>query len=256
MKISDFMDLKDLQKIQDKFSTATGLAAIAVDAEGNYITEGSNFTDFCIKYTRGSSEGLKRCVKCDTECSGTYYCHAGLIDFSADIVVDGVKLGAMIGGQVLSSEPDEEKFRGIARELNINPDQYIAALRKVPVRPEKSIYAAAEFLGEVVNRVVNLEYLKAQSSNHLDVFNEEIDSTTANVKLINEKTKQLKGISSQQNILALNASIEAARAGTIGAGFTVVSKQMGDLAKQSAGIYQEIQDLAEKINVSVHKMNA
>ena len=60
MKISDFMDLKELQRIQDKFSTATGLAAIAVDANGNYMTEGSNFTDFCIKLTRGSTEGMMR----------------------------------------------------------------------------------------------------------------------------------------------------------------------------------------------------
>ena len=49
MKISDFMDLKKLQSIQDQFSDATGLAAIATDADGNYITEGSNFTDFCMK---------------------------------------------------------------------------------------------------------------------------------------------------------------------------------------------------------------
>ena len=194
-------------------------------------------------------------MKCDTECSGTYYCHAGLIDFSADIIVDGEKLGAMIGGQVLPAEPDEDKFRDIAGELGIDPNQYLSALRKVPVRPEKSIYAAAEFLGEVVNRVVNLEYLKSKSSNRLSVFNQEIESTTQNVKAINDKTKQLKGISNQQNILALNASIEAARAGVAGAGFTVVSKQMGELSRQSAVIYQDIQDLAEKINVSVHKMN-
>ena len=78
MKISDFMDLKQLQSIQDQFSDATGLAAIAVDADGNYITEGSNFTEFCMKYTRNSKEGMRRCVKCDTECTGTYFCHAGL----------------------------------------------------------------------------------------------------------------------------------------------------------------------------------
>ena len=59
-----------LQEIQDLFSDATGLAAIAVDMEGNYITKGSNFTDFCMKYTRGSEEGRRRCVKCDNECTG------------------------------------------------------------------------------------------------------------------------------------------------------------------------------------------
>ena len=56
MEIKDFMDLSKLQKIQDDFSDATGLAAIAVGIHGEYITEGSNLTDFCMKYTRGSEE--------------------------------------------------------------------------------------------------------------------------------------------------------------------------------------------------------
>lgn len=54
MELKEFMDISKLQKIQDNFSNATGLAAIAVGNDGQYLTEGSNFTDFCMKYTRGS----------------------------------------------------------------------------------------------------------------------------------------------------------------------------------------------------------
>lgn len=255
MQIKDFMDMKALQKLQDQFSDATGLAAIAVDAEGKYITQGSNFTDFCIKYTRGCEEGMRRCVKCDTECKGTYYCHAGLMDFSVDIIVNGERLGAMIGGQVLPQEPDEEKFRAIAQELGIAPDKYIAALRKVPVRTEKSIRAAAALLGDIVNKVVNLEYLKQRDSKRLQTFDQEIDKTTANVKMINQKTSELEGIASRQNILALNATIESARAGAVGKGFTIIAGQMSDLAKQSGGIYADIRELAAQIQEAVDKMN-
>lgn len=111
MNIRDFMDLQKLQDIQDSFSNATGLAAIAVDNDGEYITEGSNFTDFCMKYTRGSELGNKRCIKCDNENHGTYFCHSGLMDFSIDIMVGDEKVGSVIGGQVLPSPPDEEEFR-------------------------------------------------------------------------------------------------------------------------------------------------
>lgn len=256
MKISDFMDLNELQKIQDQFSDATGLAAIAVDAEGNYITEGSNFNDFCMKYTRNSPEGNRRCVKCDNECTGTYYCHAGLMDFASDIVVNGEKVGAIIGGQVLPNAPDEDKFREIAEELGINPDDYVEALRKVPIRTEKSIRAAAALLADVVNQVVNLEYMKQNNRKRLDVFDEELDTATATVEVINVKTKELEGIASKQNILALNATIEAARAGTAGAGFAVVAKQMGELAKISTNIHNEISDAARQIKESVEKMNS
>lgn len=255
MKISEFMDLKILQGIQDQFSDATGLAAIAVDAEGNYITKGSNFTDFCMKYTRNSEEGMKRCVKCDTECKGTYFCHAGLMDFAADIMVDGEKVGAIIGGQVLPGQPDEEKFRQIAGELHINPEDYVKALRKVPVRSEKVIRAAASMLANVVNQVVNLEYMKYQNNKRLGIFDEELESATEVVNIINEKTMKLEGIATKQNILSLNASIESARAGVAGAGFAVVAKQMGELATQSAGIYREISESAWKIKGSIEKMN-
>lgn len=254
MRIQEFMDMKVLQNIQDQFSTATGVAAIAVDAEGNYITKESNFTDFCIKYTRGCEEGLKRCVKCDTECTGTYYCHAGLMDFSSDIIVEGEKIGAMIGGQVLAGKPDEDKFRKIAEELGIDPDAYVKAVNKVPVRTEKSIKAAADLLGDIINRVVNLEYIEYKNKNQLQAFTQEIDQAVQMTQAIRQKTTDLAKISTKQNILSLNATIEAARAGTAGAGFAVVAKQLGDLSKQSAEIYGQLQDMAEKVETSVIKM--
>ena len=255
MHISDFMDLSLLQEIQDRFSDATGLAAIAVDAQGRYLTEGSNFTDFCMKYTRASKVGNQRCVKCDNECTGTYYCHAGLMDFSNDIIVDGVKVGAMIGGQVLPTEPDENKFRDIAKELGIDENAYVQAVRKVPVRSEKAIRAAAEFLGIVVNQMVNLEYLKSRDTKRLKTFDDGLQSATDSVEAIRNNTRKLDDISTKQNILSLNASIEAARAGMTGAGFAVVAKQMGDLSQRSKTIYQEIERLSEEIYATVSKMN-
>ena len=48
MELKDFMNMNKLQEIQNNFSEATGLAAIAVGKNGEYITEGSNFTDFCM----------------------------------------------------------------------------------------------------------------------------------------------------------------------------------------------------------------
>lgn len=92
MNIRDFLDLRQLQEMQDKFSDATGLAAIIVDAKGENVTKGSNFTDFCMKYTRGSEEGNRRCNKCSSENSGVYYCHAGLMEFCIDIMLGNEKL--------------------------------------------------------------------------------------------------------------------------------------------------------------------
>lgn len=255
MKLTDFMDLSILQRIQDDFSSATGLAAIAVDNEGNYITKGSNFTDFCMKYTRGSAEGARRCVKCDTECTGTYECHAGLMDFSVDIVLNGEKLGSVIGGQVLPKEPDEEKFAAIAEELGIDPKTYIAAVKKVPVRPQKSIYAASALLEDVVNRIVLQEYMNSTQYKKLSVWENEITNATETIGEIKKCTKELESIASKQTIMALNASIETARVGAAGAGFGIIAKQMGEFSKKSSEIYKQITDSANKISISIEKMN-
>lgn len=256
MEIKDFMDISKLQTIQDKFSDATGLAAISIGMDGQYITKGSNFTDFCMKYTRGSVEGNKRCVKCDNECSGTYFCHAGLMDFSVDIKVNGEKVGSIVGGQILPNPPDEEAFRQTAVELGINPDQYIAALRHVPVSTEAKIRASAELLEIVVNQLVNLEYFKSTNSGRLDTLQEEIDRSTDLIHSINDYTSRLKTIANRQKILSLNASIEAARSGEAGVGFAVVAKSMQDLSSQSAVIYNDIESSVAEITDSISTLSS
>ena len=243
MELKDFMDLSKLQKIQDAFSDATGLAAIAVGKNGEYITEGSNFTDFCMKYTRNSTEGNRRCVKCDNECTGTYYCHAGLMDFAIDIMLNGEKVGAIIGGQVLPQEPDDEKFRQTARELGIDEDAYIQAVHQVPVSSEKRIRAAADLLGDIVNQLVNLEYFRHMNGDRFNQLHNEVMHTTDIIQDIN---------ANKQKMLSLNASIEAARSGEAGVGFAVVAKSMGELSSQSATIYGDIEKSVAKVTTAVN----
>lgn len=163
----------------------------------------------------------------------------------------------MLGGQILSEKPDEEKFRKIAKELGINEDLYIAAVNKVPIRSEKSIRAAAKLLTDVVNQIVNLEYYKRKANqNKSGIINEELKVTTKMIDDIQAKTKELQGIASRQNMLALNASIEAARAGKAGAGFAVLAEETGNTAKKSAAIYKDITDSVNNIAQAMYRLNS
>lgn len=240
MRIQDFFDVSSLDEIMSDWSKATGLATIACDKDGNYISGEIGFTDFCMKYTRGSKEGGRRCVECDNNCTGTYYCHAGLMDFSIDIVVEGEVLGKIIGGQVLPGEPDEEKFRGLAAELGINPDDYIRALRKIPIKSEESIRASADLLGKLINMIVNLEYTKFKNSSLIDNMEQDVKQAVTLITEINNKSASLDKIENKQRMLSLNASIEAARAGEFGRGFNVVANEVGKLAASSAEINKSI----------------
>ena len=213
MVIQDFTNMQEFENIMANWAAATGLATVAVGANGKYISKCYNFTDFCIKYTRGSKEGLSRCEKCAREGSGVYHCHAGLIDFSIDLVVDGKKLGAVIGGQVLPMEPDDDTFRKVANEIGVNEDEYIRALHKVNVRTEEAIQASANLLGQVLNHFINAEYIQYKNGSIVDGLADGIEETNQLVARIKEKTDGLSKIENQQKILALNANIEAARAG-------------------------------------------
>ncbi len=254
MDIKDFTDMQKFESIMANWAMATGLATVAVDADGKYISGCYNFTDFCIKLTRGSSEGCARCEKCDREGQGVYHCHAGLIDFGIPLMVEGKKVGSVIGGQVLPEQPDEEKFRRVAREIGVNEDQYIEALHKVNVRTEEAIKASAELLGEVLNNFINAEYAKKKNSVIIDKLTNGVDKTNNLVEQITLKTAELKSLQNKQKILALNASIEAARAGEKGAGFAVVAKEVGKLSEQSTIVNKEIEDIVMNISAAVGAM--
>ena len=232
MKLQDFCDMEKFEEIMSNWAHSTGLATVAVGDDGQYISECYNFTDFCIKLTRGSAEGCKRYEKNDREGVGVYPCHAGLVDFGIPITLDnGTVLGSIIGGQVLPENPDEEKFRQTARELNIDEDEYIEALHQVNVKTQTEIEASANLLGDVINMFVRASYATMQNHQLVSELRDGISKAAEQLVLANEDTKQIEGFSKRQKILALNASIEAARAGEAGRGFSVVADEVQKLAQ-------------------------
>ncbi len=99
------------------------------------------------------------------------------------------------------------------------------------------------------------------SSNNMDLT---VDSILELRKTVGETAKKMKrlGESSQRisqvvsfieeialktNVLAINASVEARRAGEYGQGFTIVAEQVGALAEQSAAATQKIANIVGKI---------
>ncbi len=254
MEIRDFADMNKFEAIMKNWALATGLATVAVGTDGKYISDCYNFTDFCIKLTRGSKEGCRRCEKCDREGKGVYHCHAGLIDFGIDLTVNGVKVGSVIGGQVLPEHPDEDKFRQVAREIGVDEDKYIDALAKVNVRTEESINASAELLGQVLNNFINAEYSSKVNGEIINSLTSGVDEANHFVEEIKKKTGELRSIQSKQKILALNASIEAARAGEMGAGFSVVAGEVGKLSEKSSSVNKDIEDIVGKISDVVSAM--
>ncbi|MDD3364191.1 MAG: sigma 54-interacting transcriptional regulator [Syntrophomonas sp.] len=165
--IKDLVDPSFLQDFQDNFALCVGVSSLTEDVKGNALTQSSYFTECCTNIIRTSEIGLQRCRLCDmrggeeaarTGKPAVYKCHAGLTDFAAPIMLEGIQIGAIFGGQILTEPPNEQRFRKIAREIGVDSDKFMAAIKKVPIVPEESIQAAARVLFSVANTFSKMAY--------------------------------------------------------------------------------------------------
>ncbi|MGN1110372.1 MAG: PocR ligand-binding domain-containing protein [Oscillospiraceae bacterium] len=256
MKIQDFCDMNKFEEIMSNWAQSTGLATVAVGADGEYISDCYNFTDFCIGLTRGSEEGKRRCEKCDREGKGVYTCHAGLVDFGIPITLkDGTVLGSVIGGQVLPEEPNIEKFRQTATELRIDPDKYINALNKVNVRTREEIESSAILLGDVINMFVRASYEERENTEIMNTLTNGIANAAKEIRIANDSNKKLTNVSMNQKILGINAAIEAAHSGAAGKGFAIVAGDVQNLAGTMQQASTEITESLVRLTGIISDLN-
>ena len=105
-------------------------------------------------------------------------------------------------------------------------------------------------LGERLNQtagVVRLAAGEARTTNH------DIDALAQGAQKIGDITKLIRDIAEQTNLLALNATIEAARAGEAGRGFAVVASEVKSLAVQTSKATEDISSQIKDVQSSTAK---
>ncbi len=138
-------------------------------------------------------------------------------------------------------------------EVTRSVDEMFSSVQNVAVNASSAANAAKEADAEakagrivVTQSVESINDLASEVERAANVI-KKLEADTENVGTILDV---IKGIAEQTNLLALNAAIEAARAGEQGRGFAVVADEVRTLASRTQDSTQEIQRVIEELQTA------
>jgi|GEM_PF-2891519 len=160
LQFEDLFDLEEIQKIQDSFCLATGMASLIIKPDGTPLTQSSGFCELC-STIRKTDIGSRNCRISDSAIGKLVgdgpiiqRCLSGhLLDAGASIVVEGQHLGIWLVGQVILEGESEEKMLEYADEIGIDRETY----RKLLSNVKRVSYAQFENMGRFL--YINAKYL-------------------------------------------------------------------------------------------------
>ncbi|UCF92965.1 MAG: PocR ligand-binding domain-containing protein [Desulfobacterales bacterium] len=157
----DLFNLADMQRLQDLYAKALGVAALITRPDGTSITQPSNFCYLCSEIIRRTPQGARNCNYSDAMI-GRYNpsgpsiqpcLSAGLWGAGASITVGGHHIANWLIGQVRNEGLDEQKIMKYAREIGADETAFRAAYLKVPVMSPERFERAAEVLFALANQM-------------------------------------------------------------------------------------------------------
>ena len=162
----DLFDLEEIQKLQDQFSAATGVASIITQVDGVPITRPSNFCRLCNDIIRKTPKGCANCYKSDAIIGKlnpggpiVQTCMSGgLYDAGAGISVGGKHLANWLIGQVRDQTQTEEHMRKYARAIEADEDDVAEAFLEVTAMSFSQFEKIAQMLFTLANQLSRAAY--------------------------------------------------------------------------------------------------
>jgi len=167
IELSEIIDIQQLQKIQDAFANATGVASLIVDPDGKPITKESNFHEIC-KMIRSTEEGKKWCQISD-KYIGKKAMYAlqpvyekckscGFYDAGAPIIVGNKHIATWTIGQGKAEDVTLNSIKDYASKIGADVGKVEAAFLKMPVTSTEKFESVLNLLWILAKEISNLAY--------------------------------------------------------------------------------------------------
>lgn len=166
IEFSELFDLDEIQKIQDAFANATGVASIITHPDGTPITRPSRFCRLCNDIIRKTPLGMRNCYLSDAiigrhHPSGPIVqpcLSGGLWDAGASITVGGQHIANWLIGQVRDETQSEEKIRDYARRIEADEDVVAEAFQETTKMSRKQFEEVSDALFLMAGQLSTLAY--------------------------------------------------------------------------------------------------
>ncbi|TDO98646.1 methyl-accepting chemotaxis protein [Marinomonas balearica] len=155
--------------------------------------------------------------------------------------VESSKLSEKQSNSLESVVSAVEEMGGATREVAQNAAETVEQVNGLTSQADEG----ASKLGESVSELSTLVEQVSDASRVIDRLSEHSERITSVLDVI-------LGIAEQTNLLALNAAIEAARAGEQGRGFAVVADEVRNLASKTQDSTSDIQSMIDDLKSGVH----
>ena len=191
----DLFDLSEIQKIQDAFAKATGVASMITEPDGTPITKPTNFCRLCKNIIRKTKKGAYNCKYSDSVI-GRFNpggpriqpcLSGGLWDGGASISVGDKHIANWLVGQVRNDIQSEENMLDYAREIGADVEEFRKALQEVPVMATQKFEEICNTLYLLAAQMSQIAYQNVQQARFIN----EHKKTTEILKVREERYRAL-----------------------------------------------------------------